>query len=63
MNTTLPAWMRIAAVLLAAGLSACAGLRPPPPMPNYQPEAFDGKAYQRHFDFDAARRAGIHGIF
>ncbi|MBO7411142.1 MAG: DUF2242 domain-containing protein [Ottowia sp.] len=55
MNTTLPAWIRAAAaVLLAAALSACAGLRSPPPMPNYQPEAFDGKAFQRHFDFDAA---------
>ena len=56
MNTTLPAWIRAAAaVLLAATLGACSGMRQQQPMPNYQPEAFDGKAYVRQFDFDTAR--------
>lgn len=50
------ALMRAAtAALLAAALAACTSVRQPQPMPNYQPEAFDGKAYVRQFDFDTAR--------
>ena len=60
----LAALLRAAAAAVAlASLSACVGTRSTAPMPNYQPEAFDGKSYVRHFAAtaghacEAARRA------
>ena len=55
---------RLLAALVPLGLAACAGLSPQAaPLRDYQPEAFDGSDYVRHFQAapartcEAARRA------
>ncbi len=42
------------ALIAGGGLGGCVNTSAKQPMPNYQPEAFNGSAYVRHFGADAA---------